>query len=213
MRKDLITFKPVYSSLLSCDKDVEKMLKTLFISSKPYSDILKRLLIINNKDCLDMSNSDYKQVIDQYSLGDLMDKGYIRLNPKIARGTHEEIKTYILVSLDGFTPNIKSKHYIDYNINFDIICYNDAWVLNDYKVRPLMICGYIDGILNSLTQDNQRLEKTHQSHIKLSGIGEYQFLGCNFNVLNEDLSMYTLSYHGTHFIEDIKQLGNVNNVK
>lgn len=213
MRKDLISFKPVYSSLLSCDKDVEKMLKTLFISSKPYSDILKRLLIINNKDCLDMSNSDYKQVIDQYSLGDLMDKGYIRLNPKIARGTHEEIKTYVLVSLDGFTPNIKSKHYIDYNINFDIICYNDAWVLNDYKVRPLMICGYIDGILNSLTQDNQRLEKTHQSHIKLSGIGEYQFLGCNFNVLNEDLSMYTLSYHGTHFIEDIKQLGNVNNVK
>jgi len=213
MRKDLISFKPVYSSLLSCDKDVEKMLKTLFISSKPYSDILKRLLIINNKDCLDMSNSDYKQVIDQYSLGDLMDKGYIRLSPKIARGTHEEIKTYILVSLDGFTPNIKSKHYIDYNINFDIICYNDAWVLNDYKVRPLMICGYIDGILNSLTQDNQRLEKTHQSHIKLSGIGEYQFLGCNFNVLNEDLSMYTLSYHGTHFIEDIKQLGNVNNVK
>lgn len=213
MRKDLISFKPVYSSLLSCDKDVEKMLKTLFISSKPYSDILKRLLIINNKDCLDMSNSDYKQVIDQYSLGDLMDKGYIRLSPKIARGTHEEIKTYVLVSLDGFTPNIKSKHYIDYNINFDIICYNDAWVLNDYKVRPLMICGYIDGILNSLTQDNQRLEKTHQSHIKLSGIGEYQFLGCNFNVLNEDLSMYTLSYHGTHFIEDIKQLGNVNNVK
>ena len=98
---------------------------------------------------------------------------------------------------------------MDYNINFDIICYNDAWMLNDYKVRPLMICGYIDGILNSLTQENKRLEKSHKSHIKLSGIGQYQFLGCSFNVLNEDLSMYTLSYHGSHFIEDIKQLGNV----
>lgn len=210
MRKDLISFKPVYSSLLSCDKDVEKILKTLFISSKPYSDILKRLLIINNKDCLDMSNEDYKKVIDSYSLGDLMDKDYIRLNPKIARGTHEEIKTYIIVTLDNFTPNRRSSHYMDYNINFDIICYNDAWVLNDYRVRPLIICGYIDGILNSLTQENQRLEKTHQSHIQLSGIGEYQFLGCNFNVLNEDLSMYTLSYHGTHFVEDIKQIGKVN---
>ena len=210
MRKDLISFKPVYSSLLSCDKDVEKILKTLFISSKPYSDILKRLLIINSKDCLDMSNEDYKKVIDNYSLGDLMDKDYIRLNPKIARGTHEEIKTYIIVTLDNFTPNRKSSHYMDYNINFDIICYNDAWVLNDYRVRPLVICGYIDGILNSLTQENQRLEKTHQSHIQLSGIGEYQFLGCNFNVLNEDLSMYTLSYHGTHFVEDIKQIGKVN---
>ena len=210
MRKDLISFKPVYSSLLSCDKDVEKILKTLFISSKPYSDILKRLLVINNKDCLDMLNEDYKKVIDSYSLGDLMDKDYIRLNPKIARGTHEEIKTYIIVTLDNFTPNRTSSHYMDYNINFDIICYNDAWVLNDYRVRPLIICGYIDGILNSLTQENQRLEKTHQSHIQLSGIGEYQFLGCNFNVLNEDLSMYTLSYHGTHFVEDIKQIGKVN---
>ena len=210
MRKDLISFKPVYSSLLSCDKDVEKILKTLFVSSKPYSDILKRLLIINSKDCLDMSNENYKKVIDNYSLGDLMDKDYIRLNPKIARGTHEEIKTYIIVTLDNFTPNRKSSHYMDYNINFDIICYNDAWVLNDYRVRPLVICGYIDGILNSLTQENQRLEKTHQSHIQLSGIGEYQFLGCNFNVLNEDLSMYTLSYHGTHFVEDIKQIGKVN---
>lgn len=211
MRKDLISFKPIYSSFLSCDKDVEKILKTLFISSKPYSDILKRLLIINNKDCLDMSNKDYQQVIDSYSLGDLMDKGYIRLNPKIARGTHEEIKTYILVSLDSFYPNTRSSHYIDYNINFDIVCYNDAWVLNDYKVRPLMICGYIDGILNSLTQTNQQVEKTHQSHIKLSGIGEYMFLGCNQTVLNEDLSMYALSYHGTHFIEDIQKMGDVHN--
>ena len=209
MRKDLISFRPVYSSLLSCDKDVEKILKTLFISSKPYSDLLKRLLIINNKDCLDTDNKEYKQIIDAYSLGDLIDKDYIRLNPKIARGTHEEIKTYIIVTLDNFSPNRVSAHYMDYNINFDIICYNDAWTLNDYKVRPLMICGYIDGILNSLTQENQRLEKSHQSHIKLSGIGQYQFLGCSFNVLNEDLSMYTLSYHGSHFIEDIKQLGNV----
>ena len=207
MRKDLISFKPVYSSLLTCDKDVEKILKTLFISSKPYSDILKRLLIINSKDCLDLSKQEYKQVIDGYSLGDLINKDYIRLNPKIARGTHEQIKTYIIVTLDNFLPNRRSDHYIDYNINFDIVCYNDAWVLNDYKVRPLMICGYIDGILNSLTQDNQQIEKTHQSHIKLSGIGEYNFLGCSFNVLNEDLSMYSLSYHGSHFVEDIKQIG------
>ena len=209
MRKDLITFKPLFSSLLSCDKDVEKILKTLFISSKPYSDILKRLLIINNKDCLDSSKQSYKEIIDSYSLANLIDKGYIRLNSKISRGTHEEIKTYILVSLDDFRPNSKSAHYIDYNINFDIVCYNDAWVLNDYRVRPLMICGYIDGILNSLTQDNQRLDKTHQSHIKLSGIGQYEMLGCNYTILNEDLAMYTLSYSGSHFIEDIGKIGQV----
>ena len=89
MRKDLISFKPVYSSLLTCDKDIEKILKTLFISSRPYSDLLKRLLIINSRDCLDTSRTDYQKIIDSYSLGDLMDKGYIRLNSKISRGTHE----------------------------------------------------------------------------------------------------------------------------
>lgn len=209
MRKDLISLKPVYSSLLSCDKDVEKILKTLFVSSRPYSDILKRLLIINTKDCLDVSKMEYQQIIDRYSLGTLMEKGYIRLSPKIMRGTHEEIKSYIIVSLNNFRPNLTSAHYIDYNIDFDIICYNDAWVLDDYKIRPLMICGYIDGILNSLTQENRQLEKTHKSQIKLSGIGEYQFLGCDYNVLNEDLSMYTISYHGTHFTEDMKQLGQI----
>jgi hypothetical protein len=88
MRKDLISLKPVYSSLLSCDKDVQKILKTLFITSKPHSDILKRLLIINNADCLDDTNENYKKVIDSFSLADLIDKGYIRLNAKITRGTH-----------------------------------------------------------------------------------------------------------------------------
>ena len=209
MRKDVITLKPINSSFLTCDQDYLKILKTLFITSKPYSDLLKRLLIINSKDCLDISNQNYQKVIDSFSLGNLLDKGYIRLNPKISRGTHEEIKTYMLLSIDNFTPNATSSKYLDYTINFDIVCYNDAWVLNDYKIRPIMICGYIDGILNSLTVSNQKLEQTHQSNIKLTGIGNYQLLGCKEVVLNEDLSMYTLSYYGTHFTEDIQRLGAV----
>lgn len=209
MRKDVIATKPVYSSFLTCDQDVMKILKSLFVTSKPYSDLLKRLLIINNKDCLDFSNQDYQKVIDSFSLGKMLEEGYIRLNPKISRGTHEEIKTYILVSLDGFTPNRSNPQYIDYNINFDIVCYNDAWVLNDYQIRPLMICGYIDGILNSLTATNKKLVGSHKPNIKLSGIGEYQFIGCNEVVLNEDFSMYTLSYYGMHFNEDIQKLGEV----
>jgi len=43
--------------------------------------------------------------------------------------------------------------------------------LNDYKVRPLVICGYIDGILNSLSDKNAIREKNFQSNIKLTGIG------------------------------------------
>ena len=209
MRKDLILNKTIYSSFLSLDKEIEKILELLFITSKPYSDVLKRLLIINNSDCLDTTNQDYKKIIDSYSLSKMIEQGYIRLSPKITRGTHQNIKAYIIVSLDNFTPNRKSSKYRDYNIFFDIVCYNDAWVLNDYKIRPLVICGYIDGILNSLSDKNKVKEKNFQSYIKLTGIGQYEMLGCNQNVLNEDLSMYTLSYHGTHFSEDIKDIEEV----
>jgi len=80
--------------------------------------------------------------------------------------------------------------------NIEVVCYNDAWVLNDLKTRPLMICGYIDGILNSLSDEAKDSSKTLSSRIKLTGIGYYDFLGCNLVVLNEDLSMYTLSYLG-----------------
>ena len=154
----------------------------------------------------------YKKTVNSFSLGDLIDKGYIRLNSKISRGTHEQIKSYILISLDNFSPDGTSVEYRDSIINFDIVCYNDAWVLNDYKIRPLMIAGYIDGILNSLTQNNKYLATgSLKSQIKLSGIGEYQFLGCNYHVLNEDLAMYTLSYYGKHFSEDVQKIGTVTN--
>jgi hypothetical protein len=48
---------------------------------------LKKLLIINSKDCLE-KNPEYQRVIDSFSLKDLIDRDYIRLNPKISRGTH-----------------------------------------------------------------------------------------------------------------------------
>lgn len=205
MRKDLIQLRPVYSSFLTCDKDVQKILKTLFIESKPYSDFLKRLLIINNKDCLS-NKTEYQQIIDKFSLGDLMNKGYIRLSPKILRGTHEEIKSYIVISLDNFSPVPDNPEFLNYIINFDIICYEDAWTLEDYKIRPLMICGYIDGILNSITNKNKMNTNSHKPQIKLSGIGSYQMITCQETVLNEDLGMYTLSYAGMHFNEDIRSL-------
>lgn len=185
------------------------LLKSLFITSKPYSDKLKKLLIINNKDCL-QDKEEYKQVIDKFSVGDMINKGYIRLSPKIARGTFEEIKSYIIISFDNFSPNRRNPEYLDYNINFDIVCYMDAWVLNDFNVRPLVIAGYIDGILKSLSQDYKKVAKSHAASIKLTGIGDYQFLGCNEVVLNEDISMYTLSFRGVHFSEDMVQVGEVN---
>ena len=86
----------------------------------------------------------------------------------------------------------------------------DEWCLDDYQVRPLKICGYIDGILNSLTYNNKKtLSKSLGNNIKMSGFGAYQFMGCNLAVLNQDISMYTLSYRGIHFTEDLDTIGEV----
>lgn len=205
MRKDLIKLQPLHSSFLSCEKDTQTILKSLFVESAPYSDMLKRLLIINKPDCLDKSNQEYQQMVDNKSLGQLIDEGYVRLNPKIARGTFDNIKSYILVSFDNFSPS-KNPEFRDCTINFDVICYMDEWCLEDYQVRPLKICGYIDGILNSCTNKNKANFGSVGNNIKMSGFGEYQFLGCQLSVLNEDISMYTLSYRGIHFTEDLGKI-------
>lgn len=59
--------------------------------------------------------------------------------------------------------------------------------MDDYQLRPLKIAGYIDGLLNEC---------------KLSGIGTFNFLGCNQIVLDENLSGYTLSYLAVHGSDD-----------
>lgn len=205
MRYDVRSMKPIYSSFLSCEKDMEKIVKLLFVNSKPYSDKLKRLLIINNPDCLDENNQRYQALIDSKPLSVMRKEGYIRLNPKIARKQFQNIKSYILVTFDNFSPNRKDPKFMDCTVNFDIICYDDEWDLDGFRTRPIVIAGYIDGILNSISNEYKNSQKKPVgNNIKLSGMGEYNFLGCNLAVLNEDISMYTLSYRAVHFTEDKK---------
>lgn len=189
MRRDTrITSSEFSSSFLSCEKDIEEILRKLFISSKPYSDILKRLLVINTKDCLDNTESlVIKQKINEMSLSKLRQEGYIKLEPKLRFGEHEEVKSYIIITCDNFTSNVTNPYYRDCTVTFDIICHTDYWDLGDYRVRPLKIAGYIDGILNNA---------------RLSGIGTFQFMGCNQLVLNEELSGYTLMYKAVHGNDD-----------
>ena len=45
-----IMTRPLKSSFLSCEKDTEEILRKLFVTSHPYSNQLKRLLMINTND-------------------------------------------------------------------------------------------------------------------------------------------------------------------
>lgn len=174
--------KDFKSSFLSAEKDQEAIWKKLFVESKPYSDKLKRLLIVNQPDCLDESKVQYRKVIDNLSLKGMKDQGYLRVVPKLAFGEHEEIKSYIILEFDDYTPS-DNPQYRNCVISFTIISHLDYWEMDDYKLRPHQIAGYIDGIMDGS---------------KLSGIGTLQFLGASQIVLNEYLGGILLRYVATH---------------
>ena len=174
--------KDFKSSFLSAEKDQEAIWKKLFVESKPYSDRLKRMLIVNQPDCLDESKVQYRKVIDNLSLKGMKDQGYLRVVPKLAFGEHEEIKSYIILEFDDYTPS-DNPQYRNCVISFTIISHLDYWEMDDYKLRPHQIAGYIDGIMDGA---------------KLSGIGTLQFLGASQIVLNEYLGGILLRYIATH---------------
>lgn len=187
MKRDVISTVPLKSSFLSFEKDVETILKVLFVQSFPHSDGLKRLLVLNTKDCLDNTTSQvYEDKLKEMTLAKLIKEGYIKLNPKIRMPEHEEVKSYIIISGDNFTPT-SNPVYRDCTLTFDIICHLDYWDIGDYRQRPIKIAGYIDGLLNNA---------------KLSGIGRLEFVGMSELILNEDLAGYTLMYRATHGNDD-----------
>jgi len=188
MKRDTRSTYPLNSSFLSFEKDLETILRALFVESQPHSDNLKRLLVINTKDCLDdLENPDYQKIVKEMTLAKLVQHGYVKIKPKINMPEHEEQKAYIIISCDNFTPNASNPQFRDCTLNFDIICQLDCWELGNYRLRPLKIAGVLDGLLNDAV---------------LSGIGHLNFLGCNELILNEDLAGYTLSYRAIHGSDD-----------
>ena len=176
------------SSFLSCEKDMEAIIKKLFVDSRPHSDMLKRLLLINTPDCLyDMTNQAYIDKIRDTSVKDMRDQGYIRLEPKIKMMENEEVKSYIIISFDHFTPNAENPHFRDCTIMIDILCHTDHWDIGNYRVRPIKIAGYIDGLLNGS---------------RMSGIGKLHFLGMNELAINETIAGYCLTYRAIHGSDD-----------
>ena len=174
------------STFLSCEQDQETIWRRLFVESRPYSDHLKRLLVINAPNCLDERQQQYNEIISKTTVKELKDKKYIKAVPKLCFGEHEEVKSYIMLEFDDFIPT-ENPHYRDCTITFTIICHLDYWEMDDYKLRPHQIAGYIDGLLNDT---------------KLTGIGTLQFLGASQVILNEYLGGIVLRYIATHGNED-----------
>ena len=183
------------STFLSHAEDQETIWRKLFVESRPYSDMLKKLLIINTPDCLDRTQDQYQRKIEQYTIKDLHDNQYIKATPKLSFGEHEEVKSYIMLDFVDFSPS-ENPRYRNCVISFTIISQLDYWELDDYQLRPWMIAGYVDGIMNDT---------------RLSGIGKLQFLGAQQLVLNEYLGGVMLRYSASHSEADDSQ--NIDNTK
>ena len=186
MRVDLMRTS-CKSSFLSCEKDFQTILRRLFVESKPYDRKLKKLLVINTKDCLDAEGNEvYENKINEMSVAKLRKEGYIKFEPVIKIPEDEEIKNYIVISFDNFLPT-SNPEYRDCTVSFDILCHTEYWDIGNYRLRPLKIAGYIDGILNNA---------------KLSGIGELKFRNCTEMILDNELAGYSLTYEAVHGHDD-----------
>lgn len=162
------------STMLSCEKDLETILRKLFIEARPYSDILKRLLVIQSPDCLDKEYD-----VSEWSLKRLLDEQYVSLIPVIKEDEFEKLKSYIIIEFLSITPGVKNPEFSDKFINISIACHHDAWMLTNYRQRVFKIAGYIDGILNKS---------------RLSGIGQLESKGGSISHSTEHWSVWTLTY-------------------
>ena len=188
----------IYSSFLSCEKDSEIIFNRLFREGGEASLNLKKLLVVDAKDVLD--NHKYDEEIRKMSIKELEDGQYIRLQPKIYKGEHEKVKSYIVLTYDNFTPSQESEHQNkkfpirDSIIYIDIISNLDYWDIGNFRQRPIKIMGYIDGLLN-----NHRL----------SGIGTLHFIGAGELSVDDTMAGYTLMYQSVHTSEDIIPEGGI----
>lgn len=174
------------SSFFSYEKNLELIVKKLFVDNPAYAENLKRLLVINKPDCLAIGNEAYNELIKGYSVGRLKKEGYIRTVPRLDLKEHEDIKSYIIIMMDDFTPTSNDK-YRDCTITFFVFSEYDYAEMDNYEYRPIKIAGYIDGVMRDA---------------KLAGIGKLQFLGAQQVPLNEYWGGMALMYITTHGEEE-----------
>lgn len=182
IRRSTDIAKNYKSSFLSYEKNMELIIKKLFVDNPSYGNELKRLLVINKPDCLSNNNAKYNELIRGYSIKRLREEGYIRTVPRLDLQEHEGIKSYIIINMDDFTPT-SNNEYRDCTITFFIFSEYSYAEMDNYEYRPAKIAGYIDGVMNKA---------------KLTNIGELKFLGAQHVPLNEYWGGIALMYLATH---------------
>ena len=128
-------FKPLDSSFLILEKDLEKIAQKMLSNPR-----LLKLLYYTDETCLS------KPVLDVTQKLSLINK-QIRIVPKL--DITKECPIFVVISFDNFTPNATNPQFRDCTVNFDILCHPDHWNLGNFQLRPYKIAGEIDGMFNN----------------------------------------------------------------
>ncbi|MEG0775636.1 hypothetical protein [Clostridium sp.] len=163
MRADI--YKKDVTTFTTAQSDLFKIVDLLIGNDK-----IKKLLYYQTRDALKQKN-----LTDEQTLG-LMNKN-IRVIPQLP--IDENVQSYIIIGFDNFITNENNPEFRDNVIVFDVICHLDTWVMEEYQLRPYLLMGQIDGMINNR---------------KLNGIGTANFVSANQLLLDEDLVGFTLVY-------------------
>lgn len=167
------TYKEPQSAFMSVEKDL-----TIITDKILQDERLKKLLYYTSTDALRRPKLTDEQSIELFGKN-------IKIVPKLY--IDGSVLTYVIISFDNFTTNATNPQFRDNIVTFDIICHFDQWQLEDFQLRPYRIAAELDTLFN-----NQRL----------TGIGLFQFLGCNQIILNDEFAGLTLMYSAIHGGED-----------
>ena len=163
MKVNLVEIKN--STFETAQKDLFNLVQKLINNEN-----LKKLLYYPVKDALSQPKLTSEQAIG------LMNKNIV-VCPRLP--VEEEVESHVIITFDNFTTNANNPEYRDNIITFDILCHMDTWVMENYQLRPYLIMGEIDGMLNKS---------------KLNGIGQIDFIGANQLLLSKDLGGFSLTY-------------------
>lgn len=167
------TYREPRSSFMSVEKDL-----TIITDQMIKDTRLTKLLYYTTNDALKRPNLTEQQLVELFGKN-------IKIVPKLY--VDGSVLAYIIISFDNFVTNAENPQFRDNIVTFDIICHFDQWQLEDFQLRPYRIAAEIDTLFN-----NQHL----------TGIGTFQFLGCNQIILNDEFAGLTLMYSAIHGGED-----------
>lgn len=165
VRTALPTFKSVEKTLaevVSLMLKNERLCKLLYYTDKR----CEALPPLNQEQCYSLINENIK-IVPQ-----------LKVDP--------DVKPYVIVTLDNFTPAMQTTDFRSAILSFDIISLYDYWLLEDFRLRPYAIAGEIDGMVN-----NNRL----QSRVA-------DFMGAKQLLLNPDIGGVSLYYNLETFFDD-----------